>query len=54
MKNHLCAPFIFSPSNKIIRIYKVKVQGIIDLQIIKKIEKGLIINKLNYPVFLVH
>ena len=42
--------YLESPSNKIIRIYKVKVQGIIDLQIIKKIEKGLIINKLKYGV----
>ena len=42
--------YLESPANKIIRTYKVKVQGIIDLQIIKKIEKGLIINKLKYGV----
>ena len=42
--------YLESPANKIIRIYKVKVQGIIDLHIIKKIEKGLIINKLKYGV----
>ena len=42
--------YLESPSNKIIRIYKVKVQGIIDLGIIKKIKKGLIINKIKYEV----
>ena len=42
--------YLESPSSKIIRVYKVKVQGIIDFQIIKKIKKGLIINKIKYGV----
>ena len=37
-----------TPSNKIVRIYKVKVQGILDTKTIKKIQKGLIINNINY------
>ena len=42
--------YLESPSNKIIRIYKVKIQGIIDFLTIKKIERGLIINKIKYGV----
>ena len=42
--------YLESPSNKIIRIYKVKVQGIIGSKTIKKIEKGLIINKIKYKL----
>lgn len=42
--------YLESPSNKIIRVYKVKVQGIVDFKTIKKIEKGLIINKIQYEV----
>ena len=42
--------FLESPSSKIIRIYRVKVQGIVDITIIKKIKKGLLINKISYNV----
>ena len=42
--------YLESPSNKIIRIYKVKIQGIIDIQTIKKIEKGISINHIKYRV----
>ena len=42
--------YLESPSNKITRIYKVKVQGILDTKTIKKIQKGLIINNINYKV----
>ena len=42
--------YLESPSNKIIRIYRVKIQGIVDYKTIKKIEKGLIINKLKHQV----
>lgn len=42
--------YLESPSNKITRIYKVKIQGIIDHKIIKKIEEGLIIKKVKYRV----
>ena len=42
--------YLESPANKIIRIYKVKIQGVIDFKTIKKIEKGLLINKLKYTV----
>ncbi|MAH88699.1 MAG: hypothetical protein CMJ06_01410 [Pelagibacterales bacterium] len=42
--------YLESPSNKIIRIYKVKVQQIVDIKTIKKIQKGLIINNMSYKV----
>ena len=42
--------YLESPSNKITRIYKVKVQGILDIKTIKKIQQGLIINNINYKV----
>ena len=42
--------YLEKPSNKIIRIYKVKVQGIIDTRFIKKIERGVLINKVLYKV----
>tara|TARA_B100000530_G_C15615627_1_gene352221 strand:+ start:22 stop:576 length:555 start_codon:yes stop_codon:yes gene_type:complete len=42
--------YLESPSNKIIRIYKVKIQGIIDFPTIKKIKRGLIINKIKHGV----
>ena len=42
--------YLEAPSNKITRIYKVKVQGIVCAKTIKKIQQGLIINNINYKV----
>ena len=42
--------YLETPSNKIIRIYRVKIQGILDAKNIKKIQQGLIINNINYKV----
>ena len=42
--------YLESPSNKVTRIYKVKVQGIVDKKTIKKIQQGLTINNINYKV----
>ena len=42
--------FLESPSNKIIRVYKVKVQGIVNIKTINKIKKGILINKISYKV----
>ncbi len=42
--------YLESPSNKIIRIYKVKIQGIIDTKTVQKIHKGVIINNIKYKV----
>jgi 23S rRNA pseudouridine2605 synthase len=42
--------FLESPNNRIIRTYKVKVQGIIDNNALAKIKKGLLINKIYYKV----
>ena len=38
------------PSNKVIRIYKVKVQGLVDEKILNKIKKGIFINKILYKI----
>ena len=40
--------YLESPSNKIIRIYKVKVQGIVDKKIIQKLLLGYRINNFKY------
>ena len=42
--------YLESPSNKIIRIYKVKIQAIINLTTVEKIKRGLITNKIKYGV----
>ena len=42
--------FLESPSSKITRIYKVKVQGFLEKKTINKIQKGILINKILYKV----
>ena len=42
--------FLESPSNKVVRIYKVKVQGLIDITALNKIKKGMLIEKVPYKV----
>ena len=42
--------YLESPKSKIIRIYKVKVQGKVSLDLINKIKKGTKIKKFNYKV----
>ena len=38
------------PSNKVVRVYKVKIQGIINDKILKKIKKGILVNKVLYKI----
>ncbi len=42
--------YLESPSNKFVRVYKVKVQGKIEKELLKKIRAGVIINKIKYKV----
>lgn len=42
--------FLEKPSNKIVRTYKVKIQGMINTKILNKIKHGLLINKVYYKV----
>ncbi len=42
--------FLESPSSKVIRVYKVKIQGVLEKKTIDKIKKGVFINKISYKV----
>ena len=48
--NTIIKRYLESPKNKIVRIYKVKVQGIVTDDIIKKIRRGIMLNKIIYSV----
>ena len=48
--NTILKSYLEKPSSKIYRVYKVKVQGLIDNSIVKKLKKGVKIGDINHTV----